>query len=454
MNRRTAFAVILISSLINPLISAAVNVALPSMGTEFGLSTAALSWVSLSFLLASAALLLPLGRFADLYGQRNVFLTGNLLIALSALGAALAPDGSVLILFRVIQGIGSAMVYGTGMAIVTSLFEPKDRGKMIGINVTAVYLGLTLAPLIGGFLTDSFGWRSIFFTTIPVSMITAILGFWALPKDRKSDRKDPFDLVGTALYIPAITLSVFGFSHLPDIHAAVLLAIGVVLLILFVKQQLKQEHPLLDLRLLFGNKPFALANAAAFINYAATFALTFMLSLLLQYAYELPPRSAGMWLLVPSICMMVTAPLAGKLSDTIDPGIPASIGMTMTGIGLLILTVLPAGFHLNLMLLPMAIIGIGLGLFSSPNTNAIMSGVEKRFLGVASALVSTMRVTGQAVSMGIAALVIHAVLGNSQVTTETLPQFYLAARIILGGSAVICGLGVFASMARIQRKDG
>lgn len=453
MNRRTAFAVILISSLINPLISAAVNVALPSIGHEFGFSTAALSWVSLSFLLASAALLLPLGRFADLNGQRNVFLTGTILIAFSALGAAIAPDGAVLIAFRVFQGFGSAMVFGTGMAIVTSLFEPKDRGKMIGINVTSVYLGLTLAPLIGGFLTDSFGWRSIFFTTIPVSMITAILGFWALPKDRKLVRKNPFDFVGTALYIPAITLSVFGFSQLPHLHAAVLLTIGIVLLILFAKQQLKVDYPLLDLRLLFGNKPFALANAAAFINYAATFALTFMLSLLLQYAYGLSPRSAGMWLLVPSICMMVTAPLAGKLSDKIDPGIPASIGMGMTGIGLLILTVLPAGFHLNLMLFPMAIIGIGLGLFSSPNTNAIMSGVEKRFLGVASALVSTMRVTGQAVSMGIAALVIHAVLGSSQVTTETLPQFYLAARIVLGGSAVICGFGVFASMARIQLKS-
>jgi len=452
MNRRTAFITILISSLINPLISAAVNVALPSIGTDFELSTSALSWVSLSFLLASAALLLPLGRFADLNGHRNVFLAGNLVIAFSAAGAALASNGSILIAFRAIQGIGSAMVFGTGMAIVTSLFPPHERGKMIGINVTAVYLGLTLAPLIGGVLTEQFGWRSIFITTVPVSFVTAILGFWALPKDKKVTHSEPFSWMGTILYIPAITFSVFGFSHLPDLNALVILVIGIVLLILFVKQQLHQEHPLLDLRILFGNKPFALANAAAFINYAATFALTFVLSLLLQYAYGLQPRSAGMWLLIPSICMMVTAPIAGKLSDTIDPGIPASVGMGLTGIGLLIITILPSNIELAILTIPMAIIGIGLGLFSSPNTNAIMSGVEKRYLGIASALVSTMRVTGQAVSMGIAALVIHAVLGDQQVTAQTLPQFYVASKIILGGSAVICGVGVFASMARLQKR--
>jgi len=446
--RRLILLSIIVTSFINPFLGASINIALPSISEDFSLGAVGMSWVSMAFLLSSAVFLVPLGKLADIRGRKLIFLIGNIIIALSSILCALSPSGVILISLRAIQGLGSAMVFGTGIAIITSVYPPKERGKAIGIIVTSVYIGLSLAPFLGGILTQYLGWRSIFYVTVPFELLVIWI-IWRYIKEEWADAKgEKFDLTGSIIYLLSMSAFMFGFSRLPETSAIVLASGGLLGLLAFGYLEMKVKYPIFNIRLFASNRLFAFSNLAALINYATTFAITFLLSLYLQYILDFSPRDAGIILITQPVMMAIVASISGRLSDKYDPRILASAGMGIISGGLIMLTLLSEHSSIAYLSAILAIVGFGFGMFSSPNTNAIMSAVDKKYLGVASATVGTMRLTGQMMSMGIATLILQVFIGNNPISAQYAAEFMSSMRTTFLVFVILCIVGLFSSLAR------
>jgi len=447
-SRRLILFLIIITSFINPFLGAAINIALPSISGEFDMGAVGMSWVAMSFLLSSAVFLVPLGKLADIRGRKRIFFLGNIFLTAASILCALSTSGAMLIAFRGIQGIGASMVFGTGVAIITSVYPPRERGKAIGISVTAVYVGLSVAPFLGGMLTQYLGWRSIFYATVPFGLLVIWIT-WRYVKEEWADaRGDTFDWRGSILYVFSMSAFMYGFSRLPDVLAVILVAIGILGIVGFILLESRLKFPVFNMVLFRSNRLFALSNLAALINYATTYAITFLLSLYLQYILGMSPRDAGMILITQPVLMAIVASISGKLSDTRDPRILASMGMAIIVAGLIMLTFLTQTSAIGYLLAILAVVGIGFGMFSSPNTNAIMGSVHKKYLGLASATVGTMRLTGQMMSMGIATLILQLFIGNQAISEQNAAKFMTSMRTIFLVFVVLCVVGVFASLAR------
>ena len=406
MEHRILFTIML-TSFLTPFTGSALNLALPSLGAEYGAGPAQLGWVLGSFLLAAIVVLLPFGKLADRYGKRYFFIMGNGIFAATSLAACFAPNLPLLIAARAAQGIGSAMTFATSMSILTLVIPKERRGWAMGWNVAVVYTGLTLGPAVGGFLNYYYGWQSIFIVLAILGTIAFLTARQTLQEEWVEDSRPEWDKKGALLYGGAILLIIYGLSQLlaEPLAPAILLA-GLLLFGIFIRYELHTENPLLPINLLFINRPFSLSCLAALLNYCATFATSLLLSLYLQSILGLTSRSAGLILLAQPIIMASLSPLMGKLSDKYAPTRLAAWGMTVITIGL-------AGFaltvhHLSLyLLIPMLIItGIGFALFAAPNNNAIMSSVEKKHYSLAASLLSTTRLFGQVLSVAIMNLIL------------------------------------------------
>jgi EmrB/QacA subfamily drug resistance transporter len=426
----------------------AINVALPAIAKELSMNALSLSWVATSFILAAAITLIPLGRLADIHGRRIVFLYGAVIFTVASSFCILSPTHAFLIAARAIQGIGGAMIFSAGTAMLISAYPPAERGKFLGINITAVYVGLTIGPFIGGLLTQYLGWRYIFLFTVFLGAIIIFITTSMVEKEAPENRKESFDFAGSLLYAIALFAIMYGFSLLPAWRAGLLIGVGVLCLVLFIFQQLKHPFPLLDIRLFLDNKVFAFSNLAALINYCATFVVTFLLSLYLQHIKMLTPYQTGTILVAAPAIQALFSSFAGRLSDRFEPQIIASIGMALNVIGLVPLIFLKNDTSIHYILFCLIILGIGFALFSSPNVNAIMSAVENKFYGVASATIATMRLTGQMFSMGITMLVFAVILGNHPLSEANNPLLLKSIQIIFAILSVICCGGIFASLAR------
>ncbi|MGC9516337.1 MAG: MFS transporter [Methanomicrobiales archaeon] len=444
----SAIIIASITSFITPFMGSSINIALPSIGMEFATDAILLSWVATSYLLAAAMFAVPFGRIADIFGMKKVFIYGIIIFTISSLLSALAPSALTLIIFRVLQGIGSAMIFVTGLAIITHVFPPKDRGKAIGINIASVYVGLSLGPFLGGFLTQFIGWRSLFILMVPLGLLVIFLTLWKLKMEWAVCKGEKFDMPGSIFYSFSLLILIYGFSLLPGTLGLLLIIAGIVGIIGFIKWELKAESPVLDMKLFFKNATFAFSNLAALINYSATFGVTFLLSLYLQYLKGFDPQSAGLILVAQPIIMAIMAPLAGRLSDKYEPRLIASIGMAIVTLGLFVFTFINDQTSINFIIMGLALLGLGFGLFSSPNTNAIMGSVERRFFGVASASVSTMRLIGQTMSMGIVILIFSLFIGNVQIMPQHYPALLESIKIAFIIFTILCFAGIFASLAK------
>jgi EmrB/QacA subfamily drug resistance transporter len=448
VSKRAALVIAALGSFLTPFMGSSVNIALPDIGKEFAINAVLLGWVATSYLLAAAMFLVPFGRLADIYGRKKIYVSGISLYTLFSLLSALAGSTAALISFRVLQGMGSAMIFGTGMAILTSVFPPRERGKALGINVAAVYSGLSLGPLLGGLMTQHWGWRSIFLANVPLGLVVVALVIWKLKGEWAEAKGERFDFTGSVIYSIALVSIMYGFSLLPSLPGAWLTLAGVLGIAAFIKWESRVQNPVLDVNLFRRNTVFALSNLAALINYSATFAVAFLLSLYLQFIKGLTPQDAGFILVSQPVVMAVFSPFAGRLSDRIEPRIVASIGMALTTAGLGLLTFLNAGTPLAFIFTSLILLGFGFAFFSSPNTNAVMSAVERRFYGVASGTLGTMRLLGQTFSMGVAMLIFAVYMGKVQITPEHYPLFTASVKMSFAIFAVLCFGGIFASLAR------
>jgi len=446
--QRSVLTAAALAAFLSPFMGSAVNVALPAVSREFGLDAVTLSWVATSYLLTSAVLLLPCGRLADIFGRKKVFLLGTLVFVLGSVLSGLSVSAWMLIGARLVQGVGSAMTFATGLAIITSVFPPDKRGRAIGVTVAVVYIGLSAGPFLGGILTVHLGWRSVFLAPTPLGLaavwvlVSRVKGEWA---EAAGER---FDIIGSILYGVGIAALVYGLTLLPRPGGLWLVGAGLVLTALFVRWEIFTRSPVFEIDLFRHNRVFAFSNLAALINYADTFAVTFLLSLYLQYIKDLSPQAAGLVLVAQPVVMAVVSPYAGRLSDRVEPRVLASLGMVLTVIGLVLLAALGRDTPLWFIALVLVILGVGFGLFSSPNMSAIMGAVGRKHYGIAAGAVSSMRLLGQMLSMGLAAMALSVFIGPVRIAPANHARFLEAVRVTFVVFAGMGVIGVFCSLVR------
>ncbi len=445
----STLAVVAITSFMGTFLISSVNIALPAIEKSFAMNAITLSWVVTAFLLSTAMFLLPFGRWGDLTGIRRLFKTGVILFTISSMICGLAVSESWLILFRFIQGIGAAMSSTTGPAILVSAFPPQQRGRVLGFSVSAVYLGLAFGPFAGGLITQYLGWRSIFHIASGLGLITAAMAFRYLGTDDIArNRSLKIDLKGTLFYMAGLVALVYGSSQIPEVQGWILMLGGLLSLILFWFLETKSPSPVLDTRLFTKNRLFAYSNLAALINYSATFAIVFLLSLYLQKIKGLTPRDAGMILVAQPAIMALFSPVAGRLSDKFEPRYLTTLGMALCTSGLAAFSFLNEGTPIWMIVLLLIWVGFGFALFSSPNMNTIMSTVERSQYGLASGTAATMRVVGQIVSMTIATVFFALFMGNQAIESVADSQFLKALRWGFLTFALVSTLGIYFSYYR------
>lgn len=447
-DKRSTLLVTTLGSFLTPFMGSSINIALPSIEKEFAMNVILLSWVTTSYLLTVAMFLVPLGRIADIHGRKKIFFYGFVIYTLSSFLCAISTSPFSLISSRILQGIGASMTFSTGVAILMSVFPAGERGKVLGINVAAVYLGLSCGPFLGGLLTYYFGWRTIFLINVPFGLLIIFFTFWKLKGEWSEARGEKFDLIGSIFYSFPLVTVMYGFSLLPGIWGAFSILLGVIGVWVFVKWETKSESPVFDIDLFRNNKVFAFSNLATMINYSATFAVTFILSLYLQFIKGLSPQAAGMIMISQPIVQAVFSPFAGRLSDRIEPRMVASTGMALTAVGLFLFIFLNERTATLFIIANLALMGLGFALFSSPNTNAVMSSVEKKFYGVASGTLGTMRITGNMFSMGIVMLIFSLYIGRAQITPSHYLLFIKSVKVAFTIFTALCLAGIFASLSR------
>ena len=446
--QRAALLVTTLSSLLTPMMASAVSIAMPAIARDFTMDAILLSWVASTYLLAAAVFLLPFGRLADIVGRKKIFSWGTVIFTAASLLAAVAPTAPLFLCARVLQGIGSAMIFGTGIAILTSVFPPQRRGWVLGINVAATYSGLSLGPFVGGLLTQHLGWRSLFLATAPLGLLILAAVWLKMPQEWRESRGEAFDWLGSAVYCLMLTAFMFGFTLLPRTGGLALILAALAALPFFLARESRTQYPIFQVALIKGNTVFAFSNLAALINYSATFAITFLLSLYLQYIKGLSPGDAGLILIAQPVVMAVFSPVAGRLSDHLEPRLVASLGMGISAAGLFLFIWLNNQTGLGVIVAGLILVGFGFALFSSPNTNAVMGSVEKKYFGVAAATLSTMRMIGQMLSMGIATLIFSLLIGKVQIAPALYPVFLKSVKVSFVIFSALCSAGVFFSLAR------
>ncbi len=446
--QKAALIMVLLNGFTTPLMLSAANVALPAIADDLKINAVMLSWVPMAFLMASAMFVLIFGRLADMYGRKRIFLAGTVSVIITSLLAAVSTNGELLIAARFLQGVSAAMLYATQIAIVSSVFPPEKRGHAIGMTVSTIYLGLTCGPVIGGYLIDVAGWRASFVFHIPLAIIVLLIAVLKVPGEWRAEEKGEFDIKGAMIYSLSIVFLCIGVSTLPESTSLVLILLGMVGIFVFFNIARRTTHPIFDVRLFFSNRVFTLSCLASFILYTATFANVVLISLYLQYLKGMSASAAGLFMMIQPLTMAIFSPLAGRLSDRIEPRIIASAGMVMTALGLIMLALLNGVSSTAYLIVALVITGLGFSLFSSPNTNAIMSAVEKRYYGSASGSIATMRVLGQMSSMILVTLVFALMIGPVEIQPANYASLQQAIHVCFTIAAFLCLPGFVFSLVR------
>lgn len=446
--QRAVLWMVLLNAFTTPLMLSAANVALPSIAEDLSLDAVMLGWIPMAFLMASAMFVLVFGRIADMLGRKRIFLIGTACVIFTSLLAAIATSGIFLIAARFLQGMSAAMLYATQVAIISSVFPPKQRGHAIGLTVATIYLGLSCGPLLGGFLIDLYGWRASFVFHIPLAVIVLLIGQFNVPGEWSADTRGEFDLKGSVLYGLAIVLLCLGVSTLPKTSGLLFLLLGFSGIGAFIALAMRTAHPILDVRLFASNRVFAFSCFASFIIYTAIFANIVLISLYLQYLKGFSATMAGIIMTVQPLTMAVFSPLMGRLSDKIEPRVLASVGMLITALGLMMLGVLNMDSTISHIISALIVTGFGFSLFSSPNANAIMSAVKKQNYGSANGSLASMRILGQMTSMALVTLIFALLIGQVKIEPSVFQNLQYAISICFYISACLCVPGIIFSLVR------
>lgn len=441
-----------ITSFFAVFLSNGVIIGVPAIASEFAMNNVIQNWVPTILFLVVAIFTVPAGQISGKFGVKKSLLMGIVVYLVGSIGAALSFSTESFLIFRIFQGAGMAFLNVSAMAMVVSAVKPQNRGKALGFTVTGVYLATSLSPVMCGFLVHNLGWRSMFYFVIPFLVLCIALILLKIPGEWKTYEKDKIDKTGSIIYAIGILTFIYGFTSLTNINGVVLTIIGIILLIVFGAYELKQRSPVFNMNL-FKNRKFTSSNIAALCSYLAIMAVVTIINYHLQYVRGFNAQISGLILIITPILMAIIAPNAGKLSDKVHPQKLAAIGMGIASIALIILTFLNANTPIYFLILAMVLQGIGMGLFSSPNMNAIMSSVPPKDAPTASASQATMRTIGQTLSLGLLTLIFALVMGNLELAPQYADMIVHSSQIICGICTLACIIGIFASLVGIRSKD-
>ena len=431
-----------------PFMGSALNLAVPQISSDFSMDALESIWIMASYMLSCAIFQIPCARLADMFGRVRVFKLGMLLFCSGTLLNAFAFSGLSMIVFRFLCGLGSAMVFGTNVAILTASVPKSRRGWALGLNSGAVYFGLSAGPVLGGFLAEVFGWRSIFVTAALWSLAVLAGAFLFIRDEWFGDSGKGFDAFGSAVFAAGLSMIIYGFSELPHARGFSLLLAGMAVVVFFVWYERRQKVPVFNVGVFFKNRVFRYSMFAVLVNYSATISIAYMLGLYLQHVRGLGPSRAALVIVVQSLVMAMVSLQSGRLSDRFSATKMASWGMALTAFGLLLLGFVGAGTPYWVICGMLALVGLGFGLFSSPNMNVIMSSVSTSEYAFAGAATGTIRLVGQAFSMGIAFMTTSFFVGGRMLTADVHAEFIHAMRAAFFIGAALCALGIYASSVR------
>lgn len=437
-----------LASFITAFMGSAINVALPAIAKEFDANAVLLSWIATAYVLTGVASLIPLGKLSDIYGRTRYLRMGVLVFAVSCLLSGLSNSAVLLLIFRALQGIGLSLIFINSFSIIVSAYPANKRGHVLGIVISAVYIGLSVGPFLGGIITQNFGWRYIFYFSFMLCALLYFMMVFFITEEWKVCEGEKFDRKGSTVFVLAITSLMLGFSFVPRIYGFILIVTGLGMFYYYKVVSEKIEFPVLRLDIFRNNKTFTFSNIAALINYSATSAISFLLSLYLQHIKAMTPQEAGTVLVAQPIFMAIFSPIAGRLSDRIEPQHVSSLGMLLISVCLGLLCFVGNETTILFIVINLGVLGVGFALFSSPNSNAIMSSVDKSNYGTASTLLSLMRMTGQMMSMAIVIVIFTVIIGKAEIKPENHEQLISSVRIAFALFSILCFIGIFASLSR------
>ena len=446
--QRRVIAMVGANAFASALLISTVNVALPAIAADLTIDATLLNWVPLIFLTASATFVLPFARLSDHFGRRRVFLMGIVGVSIASVCAALAESATMLIAMRFLQGICAAGGFVTVISIVSAALPIKVRGRAFGIIASLMYLGLTLGPVLGGFVVDHYGWRWTFVIQIPVSLYGLWIGWLRIDEEWLGPRYGSFDFAGAFISGAAIITLSCGVVYLPSLLGVAAMVASVAAIAGFVVLESRLREPLFNVRLFQTHTTFAFSCAAAFLMYAATFSNVVLMSLYLQYLKAMSAQAAGLVLLVQPLAIALTAPIAGRLSDKFEPRFVASVGIALTGIGLALLAVIDTVTGLNFIIPSLALSGVGFALFAPVNANAVMSSVEPAHYGMAAGAHACLRVVGQMLSMIVVTLIFALLIGRVQMTPASYAGLGESIRLSFWVMVLLCIPAAYFSLNR------
>lgn len=453
---RCALVLVIIGSVLIPFMGSSLSLILPLIQNELAVNILLLGWIPTAFTLANAALVLPFGRLADIHGRKKIFTAGFVVYTLASLLASVSTSGLALIIFSFLQGAGCALIFATGVALLISIFPPEKRGRVLGIEISAVYIGLFLGPLLGGFLAQSLGWRSIFLINVPIGLFALVLLLTRFKGEWKGSEGEKFDLVGSLIYALSLSSLMYGFSALNEVTGKVFLLSGLVGMALFFRVIKDSPNPIISLKI-FKNKLTRFSGSALLLVTIGTSAMWTLLSLYLQNLRGLDTISTALILAVQPLAVALLSPVVGRWIDKRDNKRIILLGAVVCTIGLLILAFSGLETPLFQVVVGLLLVGVGLGLFSAPTNQNFLGSLTSKFYGVGSATLSTMIFIGQTLSLGILLLILTGFLGNVEIAPSNYPlfleglnvSFYLFAAISALG-AVLTYIGVYRSDARVN----
>lgn len=448
-SRSAVLKAAMITAFITTFMGSALNLSIPAMEADFGVGGTMIGWIVTAYTISVAALSLPFGSIADMTGRRRVFLGGVCGFLVTSVLCIFAWNIWVLLFLRTLQGATAAMIFATNNAILISTYPGNQRGRVLGLSTAATYIGLSAGPVIGGFLNHYMSWHAVFGAAAIAAAVAFAEGYRNIPKDEKRRGPVRTDIPGNIFYIGAIAVSLYGLGNLTVMKAGpAIFAGGIALGVIFVLIERKAPAPVMKISMFTKSAGFTLSNLAALLNYGATYAISYLVSIYLQVVMGFTSQTAGLILIVMPVMQALFSPMMGRLSDRIKPYKLATAGMSLCVIALVLFSRLGENTHLWFVIIALMTAGFGFAMFCSPNTNAIMDCADPGDYSVANSIVATMRTYGQSASMGIVSVVMGITIGNLSLEEAPVADLVRTMRTSFTVFIVLCILGTAMSAVR------
>ncbi|MDA3799908.1 MAG: MFS transporter [Kiritimatiellae bacterium] len=448
LNIETKWLVLLaigLGTFMSALDASIVNAILPVLADIFHTGVASIEWVVTVYLLVVSGLLLTVGRLGDLHGNKKTYITGFFIFLIGSLSAGFSPSEAYLIGSRGLQAIGAAMLFANAPAILTKVFPAIQRGQALGLQGTMTYLGLSTGPFLGGWLADHLSWHFVFFINVPIGLFAIWLSLKVIPNDRPEKSREPFDLAGALTFMIGLTTLLFalnkgeslGWTSLPILS---MMVTSFLILSLFIWIEGHVKTPMLDLSL-FKRKIFAISTVSPILNYMCIYSVLFLMPFYLIHGRGLSASHAGLILTAQPIVMALTAPFSGSLSDRVGSRLLTTLGMLILAAGLFLLGNASSQTHLGIIVVGLAISGLGVGLFVSPNNSSLMGDAPRNRQGIASGILALGRNVGMVLGIGLTGAIFttYLNLGNPKDPVIIIHAFDMGLRFA-------CGLALLAAV--------